>query len=82
MIDRLILDSYDHLLDITGTAKRKTAKELAYLKEQKDISELLDEVEDYEVRWITDKYCSIRRLSFMLEYSETRLIESLRAGPI
>ncbi|XP_074657867.1 uncharacterized protein LOC141910895 [Tubulanus polymorphus] len=48
IVEHLILDSYDHILDINGTAKRKTAKELAYLKEQKDMLELLNEIPAYE----------------------------------
>ncbi|XP_064639046.1 uncharacterized protein LOC135494725 [Lineus longissimus] len=49
IVERLILDGYDHILDISGTAKKKTARELAYLKEQKDILELLAEIPEYEV---------------------------------
>lgn len=48
-LESLLLDSYDHVLDIRGTKKNKTARDIAELKEFKEIVGLLNDWQDYRV---------------------------------
>ncbi|CAH1781145.1 unnamed protein product [Owenia fusiformis] len=52
-LENLILEGYEHINDIVHTPKKKnakpqTGKEIALLKEYKEISQLLDELEEYQ----------------------------------
>lgn len=51
-IEELIIQGYDHITDICGTIRNKTAIELAQLKYYKELVDLLQNVEryQYEVR--------------------------------
>ena len=50
MLETLLLEGYDHVTEVRGTKKNKTCREIAELKEFKDIIELLDEWDSYRVR--------------------------------
>ena len=49
LLESMLLESYDHIIDIRGTKRNKTAREIAELKEYKEIMQLLYEFEDYTV---------------------------------
>lgn len=44
----LLPHRYDHITDIRGTERNKTAKELAFLRYYKELLELLDEIPRYQ----------------------------------
>ncbi len=48
-LETLLVDAYDHVLDITGTKKHQSAREIAELKEYKDCVQVLDEWGQYQV---------------------------------
>ena len=50
VLETLLLDAYDHVLDVRGTKKSKTARDIAELKEFQEIVDLLDDWQDYRVR--------------------------------
>ena len=64
-IENLIIESYNHITDIRGTRKNKNAKEIAELKEYKEIIALMEEYEQYKASiWI-------RKRLFMLTYLQS-----------
>ena len=48
-LETLLIDSYDHLLDIRGTKRNKTAVELAELMELSHIVRFLNDHDKYRV---------------------------------
>lgn len=48
-LETLLLDAYDHLLDIRGTKRLKTAQEIAELKQYDQVLRFLREHEKYKV---------------------------------
>ena len=51
-LENLLVDGYDHVLDIRGLRRNRivSAKDIAELKEYKEILELLEEWDSYRVR--------------------------------
>lgn len=49
ILESLLLESYDHIIDIRGGKKNKTAVEIAELKEYKETIALLHEFQSYTV---------------------------------
>lgn len=49
-LETLLLDAYDHLLDIRGTKRMKTAQEIAELKQYDQVLRFLREYDKYKVR--------------------------------
>ena len=60
IIENLLLDAYDHICDISGKPKKKvvTVRDVAVLKEFKEIIKLVDEHDDYRVCDILFYYTS------------------------
>ena len=48
-LETLLINSYDHLLDIRGTKRNKTASEIAELKQLSHIVRFLNEHDKYKV---------------------------------
>ena len=48
-LESLLLEGYDHIVDIRGTKRNKSAKEIAEMKEYKDTMQLFKEFHKYEV---------------------------------
>ena len=48
-LESLLLEGYDHIIDIRGTKRNKSAKEIAEMKEYKDTMQLFKEFNKYEV---------------------------------
>ena len=48
-LESFLLEGYDHVLDIRGTKRNKSAREIADLKEFKELLALLDEWTSYQV---------------------------------
>ena len=49
ILESLLLEGYDHITDIRGTKRNKSAKEIAELKEYKDTLQLFKEFDRYQV---------------------------------
>lgn len=48
-IENLLINSYDHILDIRGTKRHKTAVEIAEIKQLSHVVRFLHEVDKYKV---------------------------------
>ena len=57
MIETLLLDGYDHIMDIHGSKKHTSAREIAELKELKEMLILFDEFNSYKVRVTSLRQC-------------------------
>ena len=51
-LETLLINSYDHLLDIRGTKRNKTAIEIAEIKQLSHIVRFLSELDKYKVRYV------------------------------
>ena len=56
-MENLLLSGYDHVLDIRGLRRNRivSAREIAVLKEFKDIIEMLDDWTHYQVLFVKSK---------------------------
>ena len=61
-LESLLLEGYDHIVDIRGTKRNKSAKEIAEMKEYKDTMQLFKEFHKYEVIFAPSN-CSLEVLS-------------------
>ena len=52
-LETYMIDAYDHIDDIRGTKKNKTAKEIARLKDYKEMKIFLDDMPAYRVTFWT-----------------------------
>ena len=50
-LETLLLEGYDHIDDIRGTKRNKSAKEIAEMKEYKDTLQLFKEFDKYQVSY-------------------------------
>jgi len=51
-LESLVINSYDHLLDIRGTKRNKSAIEIAEIKQLTHIVRFLSELDKYKVRYV------------------------------
>ncbi|PAA47221.1 hypothetical protein BOX15_Mlig009269g2 [Macrostomum lignano] len=74
-IEQLIIDGYNHINDIRGTSRNKTAKELATLRYYKELLELLDEEPKYheEIELIHTAVINDDRKGFVKFANEKRV---------
>ena len=82
LLENLLVAGYDHVLDITGLRRNRVvnARDIAVLKEFKDIIEMLDDWQHYQVRvwyggrdfttWYTcrDTRVSFKRLCRLIQH--------------
>ena len=49
-LETLVIDSYDHLTDIRGTKRMKSAMEIAEIRHYNQLERFLQDVGNYQVR--------------------------------
>ena len=51
-LETLVINAYDHLLDVRGTKRNKTAIEIAEIKQLSHIVRFLHEIDKYKVCYV------------------------------